>query len=63
MKEINKKDMQKKLEYENGRLVFNTEEDAHDYFIETEGTESDDVDKEEARFERWFNEYNCKIKE
>jgi len=56
--------MKKQLfKLEKGRLVFNTLEDAHDYFIETEGCESDDVDKEEARFERWLEDNNIKIRE
>ena len=46
-----------------GRLVFRTEEDALAYFQETEGVNSDDVDKEEARFERWFEDCNIKIEE
>ena len=43
------------------RLVFKTEQDARDYFEETEGVESDDVDKEDARFERWCEDNNIKI--
>ena len=51
------------VDWEHGRLVFDTEEDAFEYFQDTEGVESDDVDKEEARFERWFNDCNIKIRD
>jgi hypothetical protein len=52
-----------KFEWEHERLVFDTEEDALAYFQDSEGVESDDVDKEEARFEEWFNGNNIKIKD
>ncbi len=52
-----------KFEIINGCMFFKTEDAAKDYFDETEGCESDDVDKEEARFERWFNSNNIQIKD
>jgi hypothetical protein len=43
------------------KIHFNTEEEAFDYFIKREGSESDDVDKEEARFTEWFNDNDITI--
>ena len=46
-----------------GQLEFNSEEDARDYFNETEGVLSDDVDFEDARFERWWEDNNILIRD
>ena len=51
-----------KFEVEHGRLVFNSMEEAMDYFHESEKV-IDDVVSDMTKFDRWFEECNIKIKE